>query len=270
VQIPLSGKSVSIIRAVVQGKSDFKSDLEVIRVKKSSSTEHLSARHAIAAVIQCVAGTPCEMRLKKAFTLVEILVVLGIITLLAAIIFPAFATVRGRARQTSCLSNLKQIGVAVGMYMQDYDGRYPRAVDPYDRSYPTTWTEFPVFSADIARFPLLNEVLQPYLKSPQVFSCPADIGFDVAEFAGLPLDARPTSFKKFGSSYYYRTEVAAQDKGELAVQNLMGLNLVFDGAGNWHGTLIPRTRRYNCLFADFHVKNVNSEEMEKAWRVSVG
>jgi prepilin-type N-terminal cleavage/methylation domain-containing protein/prepilin-type processing-associated H-X9-DG protein len=209
------------------------------------------------------------VRQKKAFTLTEILVVLAIITLLSAILLPVFATVRGRARQTSCLSNLKQIGVSVGMYMQDYDGRYPRAVDPFDRTYPATWTEFPAFSADIAHFPLLNVVLQPYLKSPQAFSCPADGGFDVADFAGLPLDARPTSFEKFGTSYYYRTEVAAQDKGESAIRNAAGLNLVFDGAGKWHGTLVPLAKRYNCLFADFHVKNIDTQAMNTAWQMQV-
>jgi prepilin-type N-terminal cleavage/methylation domain-containing protein/prepilin-type processing-associated H-X9-DG protein len=207
---------------------------------------------------------------KRAFTLVEILVVLGILALLSAILLPAFATVRGRARQSSCLSNLKQIGVSVGMYMQDYDGRYPRAVDPMDHAYPMVWSDYPQFSQDIASFPLVNVALQPYLKSKQVFACPADTGFSEADFTELPLDATPTSFEKFGTSYYYRTELAALDKGELAVQNLAGVNLFFDGKGIWHGTWIPRDKRYNCLFADFHVKNVNSQAMDEAWRVPVG
>jgi prepilin-type processing-associated H-X9-DG protein len=205
-----------------------------------------------------------------AFTLVETLVVLGIIALLSAIILPVFATVRGRARQTSCLSNLKQIGVAVGMYMQDSDGRYPRAVDPFDHAYPRAWSDYPDFSRDIAAFPLVNVALQPYLRSGQVFACPADTGFTQADFTDLPLDATPSSFEKFGTSYYYRTELAALDKGEVAVQNLAGVNLLFDGKGTWHGTWIPQAKRYNCLFADFHVKNVDSEGMEAAWLVPVG
>ena len=203
--------------------------------------------------------------MKKAFTLVELLVVLAIITLLAAIIFPAFATVRGRARQTSCLSNLKQIGVAAGMYMQDNDGRYPRAVDPLDRNYPALWQDYAPFQADIARFPLINEVLQPYIASKQVFACPADGGFDIADFANLRLDATPSSFEKFGSSYYYRTQFAAWDKGESSVPNPSQINFLFDGHGRWHGTLLPLAKRYNCLFADFHVKNISYEAMETAW-----
>ncbi len=210
------------------------------------------------------------MPMRKAFTLVEILVVLAIIALLAAILLPVFATVRGRARQTSCLSNLKQIGAAVGMYMQDYDGRYPRAIDPLDRAHPGLWTRYPLFAADIGRFPLVNEVLQPYVKSKPVFACPADGGFSVADFAYLPLDATPTSFEKFGTSYYYRTEFAALDRGESAVQNPAQLNFLFDGVGQWHGTLTPLAKRYNCLFADFHVKNLSAAAMGEAWSLPIG
>ncbi|MEI6431127.1 MAG: DUF1559 domain-containing protein [bacterium] len=63
--------------------------------------------------------------LKKAFTLIELLVVIAIIAILAAILFPVFAQAREKARQTSCLSNLKQIGLAAMMYVQDYDERFP-------------------------------------------------------------------------------------------------------------------------------------------------
>ena len=59
------------------------------------------------------------------FTLIELLVVIAIIAILAAILFPVFAQARGKARQASCLSNLKQIGLATMMYAQDYDELYP-------------------------------------------------------------------------------------------------------------------------------------------------
>ncbi|NLO04745.1 MAG: prepilin-type N-terminal cleavage/methylation domain-containing protein, partial [candidate division WS1 bacterium] len=62
---------------------------------------------------------------RKGFTLIELLVVIAIIAILAAILFPVFARAREKARQTSCLSNLKQISLAVIMYTQDYDDRMP-------------------------------------------------------------------------------------------------------------------------------------------------
>ena len=64
------------------------------------------------------------MQRRRAFTLIELLVVIAIIAILAAILFPVFAQAREKARQTSCLSNLKQLSSAMLMYAQDYDGLF--------------------------------------------------------------------------------------------------------------------------------------------------
>ncbi len=70
-------------------------------------------------------------RRSTAFTLIELLVVIAIIAILAGILFPVFARAREQARKATCLSNLKQIGIAVMMYTQDYDEGYPNTGDPW-------------------------------------------------------------------------------------------------------------------------------------------
>jgi len=93
---------------------------------------------------------------RQGFTLIELLVVIAIISILASILFPVFARARENARRASCLSNLKQIGLGMMMYVQDYDERYPQAYYTVD-SVTTTW----------------QDMLQPYVKSEQIFICPS-------------------------------------------------------------------------------------------------
>src|SRR4028118_675254 len=76
----------------------------------------------------------------RGFTLIELLVVIAIIAILAAILFPVFSRARENARRASCMSNLKQIGLGVMQYVQDYDERYPSSM--YASRYttgPGTW-----------------------------------------------------------------------------------------------------------------------------------
>ncbi len=92
----------------------------------------------------------------RAFTLIELLVVIAIIAILAAILFPVFAQARESARQTSCLSNMKQIGVGLMMYEQDYDEQYP----PSQIGTGTAIVSWPT-------------LMFPYIKNEQVFVCPS-------------------------------------------------------------------------------------------------
>lgn len=96
----------------------------------------------------------------KGFTLIELLVVIAIISILAAILFPVFARARENARKAACMSNLKQIGLAAMMYVQDYDESFPSA-NEYSGSTEPDVTKGYWFT-----------LLQPYAKSTQVFVCP--------------------------------------------------------------------------------------------------
>jgi len=105
------------------------------------------------------------------FTLIELLVVIAIISVLAAILFPVFARARESARRASCLSNLKQIGLGVMMYVQDYDELYPKSVmlNSSPRLIPNT------IALTISSQPLWSwyEMIYPYTKSVQVYKCPS-------------------------------------------------------------------------------------------------
>lgn len=94
-----------------------------------------------------------------AFTLIELLVVIAIIAILAAILFPVFAQARDKARQTSCLSNLKQLGLGMNMYAQDNEGALMQ----------TSW-ELGSFKAKVH----WSYLVQPYVKNDAVFVCPSD------------------------------------------------------------------------------------------------
>jgi len=94
----------------------------------------------------------------RAFTLIELLVVIAIISILAAILFPVFARARENARRASCLSNLKQMGLGIMMYAQDYDETYPA----FQYLNYAGGTNLPWWS-----------LIQPYTKSAQLFICPS-------------------------------------------------------------------------------------------------
>jgi len=102
----------------------------------------------------------------KAFTLIELLVVIAIISILAAILFPVFARARENARRASCMSNLKQIGLGVMMYTQDYDGFYPKSGWATGEALPC-----PAGSNACSATWYIRVYL--YVKSVQIFNCPS-------------------------------------------------------------------------------------------------
>ena len=125
------------------------------------------------------------MTKRGGFTLIELLVVVAIISLLAAILFPIFARARENARRTSCLSNMKQIGIGVMMYVQDYDERYPQnywnAGYPGYPGVPQDDPSMPGYKYTVScgssgcqgNFVIWMDMIYPYIKSTQVFVCPS-------------------------------------------------------------------------------------------------
>jgi prepilin-type N-terminal cleavage/methylation domain-containing protein len=223
---------------------------------------------------------PPVRRSNAAFTLIELLVVIAVIAVLAALLFPVFAQARGKAREISCLSNMKQAGNAFAMYIQDHDGQYPVAVDPADRDTPQIWDAFPSFQQEIPSLPWLHEALQPYVKSKELFHCPSDTGIIVEDFTGLTLNCPQGMFRKYGTSYLYRTEFAARRMSEAGVSAPAETNLYMDGGGLWHGSGPgdrsvegmwfqgnPQLhgRRFNTLFADYHVKKQTFTQIWQMW-----
>src|SRR5256885_13113510 len=101
----------------------------------------------------------------RAFTLIELLVVIAIIAILAAILFPVFAQAREKARGISCISNEKQVGLGILMYVQDYDETFP----VYFYNVPPQKAD-PPFTPDEPETTVgWNEAIYPYIKNIQLF-----------------------------------------------------------------------------------------------------
>jgi len=131
--------------------------------------------------------------------LIELLVVVAIISILAAILFPVFAQARERARRASCASNLKQIGLAYMQYVQDYDEKLPPAfIGIYNMGTNKGYNE-----------PRNNwySVMQPYIKSEQVLFCPSAINNTYSSYFAMLIGYKNSSkaLPPF-SAYNYASE----------------------------------------------------------------
>ena len=210
-------------------------------------------------------------RSSRAFTLIELLVVIAIIAILAAILFPVFAQAREKARQTSCLSNCKQIALAFQMYQQDNDGTY-------------TWMG-PHLGDDTADFmapgapPNWGAELMPYIKSPKIYICPsaqpsifdkkypwgpatdlsASSYFMNGCFNGIPESiVDQPSDKVLGSCWAYITKAPFTRPGNVDTRWTVG----WGAPGGWANHLNYEGR--NCYMGDGHAHYYQESRLTRA------
>jgi prepilin-type N-terminal cleavage/methylation domain-containing protein/prepilin-type processing-associated H-X9-DG protein len=173
------------------------------------------------------AGAPT--RAFKAFTLIELLVVIAIISVLAALLLPSLGRAKESGRATACLSNLRQIGISLQLYVQDNNNHLPFM---RDKSLTTT-NDLP--SPDV--------VLTNYLGNYRVLRCPSD--FDRV-------------FETTGSSYYWNSLLNGQDADHLSA---FGISFsphqipLFCDKSKFHAARGAK-KEVNYLYADGHLKNL--------------
>ncbi len=203
---------------------------------------------------------------RRGFTLIELLVVIAIIAILAAILFPVFAKAREKARQTQCVSNLRQIGTALQMYASDYDEMYPRAlfgviaypnywmtkIDPYLKSLGSNQQNYAGFWRCPSRPNITMTVQRSYGYNRWYFDHYNLAATDPkrGEAAAMSELARPAETVQVGESYDFQTGrpsarywCTGNRSWEDPVRHNEGANYLYADA---HVKYSPQPQMYPC------------------------
>ncbi|MER3495365.1 MAG: hypothetical protein C4320_00135 [Armatimonadota bacterium] len=218
---------------------------------------------------------PTEHKMKKAFTLIELLTVVAILGILAGLLFPVFERTKVAGKKASCAQNLHSLHLATTLYQGDSDDIYPFAMEPYWHNMVCSmdWEWMREVEGCKAPDPIM--ILAPYLQSREVWHCPLDSGFDVLDFEQEVNQQVPTSYSATGASYDYNSDLGLL---RLRSTNLFdGVKAVIyhDRAGAWHGSgernrIVPYNAtmrdlyagyRYQAVHADGHIRTLRAREL---------
>lgn len=171
---------------------------------------------------------------KTAFTLLELLCVITLIALLASMMMPALGHVREKAHSTACAANLRQIGVAVSLYVSEHDNTFP-----YIETDPTNPILYP---DDIPAQPML-ETLQPYGVSAKTLECPADVSNPNANY-----------YAKKQTSYEWRPMIDGETRVNATIFSRRGaINVPLSRVRQVIDFTAVHNGRQNVLYADGRV-----------------